>query len=155
MLNIYWRWRMAETHKKGLNAELVREDLENCCLQNTFCEQCNGEACTIGFAKQCISNYMNEPKKEVPGGTDNIPVTDFKVFDETELETAIAHILKECKDCKEEHTEDCIINVVRNCYEVGLFGNMHEYEGSALQYLMYLKSQFPEKASIIADIYMN
>lgn len=146
---------MADMHKKGLDAELVREDLENCCLGDTMCEQCAGEACTIGFAKRCINDYMKEPKKEVPGGTDNIPVTDFKVFDETELETAIAHVLKECKDCKEDHTEDCIINVIRNCYEVGLFGNVHSYEGSALQYLMYLKSEFPEKSSLIADIYMS
>lgn len=141
--------------KKGLNAELVREDLERCCLENTICEQCAEEACTIGFAKQCIRDYMKEPKKEVPGGTDKIPVTDFKVFDETELETAIAHILKECKDCKEDHTENCIINVIRNCYEVGLFGNVHPYDGSALQYVMYLKSEFPEKAALIADVYMN
>ncbi len=146
---------MAEEHKKGLNAELIRDDLENCCLNDTVCEQCKEEACTIGFAKQCISDYMKEPKKEVPGGTDKIPITDFKVFDEIELETAIAHILKECKDCKEDHTENCIINVIRNCYEVGLFGNAHPYEGSALQYLMYLKSEFPEKSSRIADIYMS
>lgn len=146
---------MADMHKKGLNAELVREDLENCCLGATMCEQCAGEACTIGFAKQCISDYMKEPKKEVPEGIEHIPVMDFKVFDETELETAIAHVLKECKDCKEDHTENCIINVIRNCCEVGLFGNVHSYEGSALQYLMYLKSEFPEKAALIADIYMN
>ncbi len=146
---------MAEEHKKGLNAELIRDDLENCCLNDTVCEQCKEEACTIGFAKQCIRDYMKEPKKEVPGGTDKIPITDFKVFDEIELETAIAHILKECKDCKEDHTENCIINVIRNCYEVGLFGNAHPYEGSALQYLMYLKSGFPEKSSRIADIYMS
>lgn len=146
---------MADVHKKGLNAELIRDDLENCCLKETTCGQCKKEACTIGFAKQCIREYMKEPKKEVSGDTGNIPITDFKLFDETELETAIAHILKECKDCKEDHTENCIINVIRNCYEVGLFGNAHPYEGSALQYLMFLKSEFPEKSSRIADIYMS
>ncbi len=144
---------MAEVHKKGLDAELVREDLENCCLKDTVCDRCKGAECTIGFAKQCINNYLVKPQKEVPGGTDNIPVADFKVFDETELEKAIAHILKECKDCKEDHTEDCIINVIRNCYEVGLFGDVHPYEGSALQYLMYLKSRFPEKSALIAELY--
>ena len=146
---------MADVHKKGLDAELVRDDLEGCCLKDRFCEQCKGEECTIGFAKQCIQNYFKEPKKEVPGGPGGIPAMDFKVFDETELETSIAHILKECKDCKEDHTEDCIINVIRNCYEVGLFGNVHAYEGSALQYVMCLKSEFPEKAALITELYMN
>lgn len=146
---------MADVHKKGLNAELISRDLENCCRSEATCGQCQEEACIIGYARQCVSNYQKEPKKEVPNGTEHIPTMDFKVFDEAELEIAIAHILKECKDCKEEHTQDCIINVIRNCYEVGLLGDVHPYEGSALQYLMYLSSNYPDKSVRIADIYMN
>lgn len=146
---------MGETHKKGLNAELIEHDLEICCRGLDQCNQCRGNACIIGFAKQCIANYKKNPKKEVPGGTSNIPVTDFRIFNEIELETAIAHILKECKDCKQDHTEDCIINVIRNCYEVSLLGDLHPYEGSALQYLMYLKDHFPDRAAYIADVYAN
>ena len=85
----------------------------------------------------------------------NIPTTDFKVFENVELETAIAHILKECKDCKEDHTENCIINVIRNFYEVGLLGDIQPYEGSSLQYLMALKADFPERADHIAAIYSS
>lgn len=144
---------MAEEHKKGLNADLIGEDLENCCIGESVCQQCQGKMCTIGFAKECIRNYKKAPQKEVPGGAANIPTMDFKVFEEEELEVAIAHILKECKDCKEDHTEDCIINVIRNCYEVGLLGDIQSYEGSSLQYLMYLKANFPEKSGRIAEIY--
>ena len=146
---------MANEHKKGLNDKLVWNDLEKCCRSEATCGACQGTDCTIGFAKQCMKNYQKEPKKEVPNGKDNIPLLDFKVFDELELKTAIAHILKECKDCKEDHTEDCIINVIRNCYEIGLFGDLHPYEGSALQYLMYLQANFPDKAVQIVDIYKN
>lgn len=144
---------MAEEHKKGLNAELVGNDLENCCRNESICGQCQKGNCIIGYGKQCIGNYKREPQKEVLNGMGNIPTTDFKLFDEIELETAIAHILKECKDCKEDHTEDCIINVIRSCYEVGLLGDVQPYEGSALQYLMYLKTNFPDKSLQIADIY--
>ena len=146
---------MADAHKKGLNADLIAEDLEKCCRGEALCTKCQGKSCTIGFAKHCIQNYKAEPKKEVPGGTEEIPFTDFKVFDEEDLETAIAHILKECKDCKEDHTEDCIINVIRNCYEVGLLGDIHPYEGTALQYLMLLQENCPDKAQQIANIYAN
>lgn len=144
---------MAEAHKKGLDAELVGNDLENCCRKLDVCGQCQKNDCIIGYGKQCISNYKKEPKKEVVDGMEKIPITDFKLFDETELETAIAHILKECKDCKEDHTEECIINVIRSCYEVGLLGDVQPYEGSALQYLMYLKNNFPDKSLLIADAY--
>ncbi len=146
---------MEGVHKKGLDAELIGNDLENCCRGESLCGQCRGNECTIGFAKQCIANYKKAPKKEVPDGINKIPTTDFRIFDEIELETAIAHILKECKDCKEDHTENCIINVIRNCYEVSLLGDVHPYEGSSFQYLMYLKANFPDKAAYIADIYSS
>ncbi len=146
---------MADTHKKGLNADLVGTDLENCCRTEGVCGQCQKTNCIIGYGKQCISDYKREPKRDVPKGIRNIPTTDFKVFDEVELEEAIAHILKECKDCKEEHSDDCIINVIRSCYEVGLLGDVQKYEGSALQYLMYLKEKFPDKSDRIALFYKS
>ena len=90
---------MAEEHKKGLNAELVWNDLQNCCRTPSACGQCQGKDCVIGYAKECIKDYQREPKKEVPNGTERIPMTDYKSFDEMELEIALAHILKECKDC--------------------------------------------------------
>lgn len=146
---------MSEEHKKGFNAELVVRDLESCCRSESLCGQCQQEGCTIGYAKKCVRNFQQEPKKEVPNGTEHIPTMDIKVFDESELETAIAHILKECKNCKEDHTENCIINVIRNCYEVGLFGDVQPFEGSALQYLMYISNHFPDKSVRIANDYRN
>lgn len=146
---------MENQHKKGLNTELIAKDLEQCCRGEAVCGQCQETACIIGYAKQCVRDYREKPKKEVPQGTERIPTMDFKVFDELELEIGIAHILKECKDCKENHTENCIINVLRNCCEVGLFGDAHPFEGSALPYLMYLKTNYPEKAARIAAIYQE
>lgn len=144
---------MAEEHKKGFNADLVLSDLGNCCNSEGVCGSCKEGDCLIGYAKKCVNAFKKEPKKEVEDGTERIPVTDFKTFDETELEIAIAHILKECKDCKEDHVENCIINVIRNCYEVGLLGEVQPYEGSTIQYLMHLQSEFPDRAIQIADVY--
>ena len=38
---------MADEHKKGLNAELVGNDLENCCRKETTCGQCQKSDCLI------------------------------------------------------------------------------------------------------------
>lgn len=146
---------MAEAHKKGFNDKLVWDDLQNCCKSETVCGNCQGSECIIGFAKQCVKEYQEKPQKEVPNGAERIPTMDFKAFDEAELEIAIAHILKECKDCKEDHVEDCIINVIRNCYEVGLFGDVQPYEGSTLQYLMHLQAEYADKSIKIAEEYKN
>ena len=146
---------MENAENKGLNADLIEDDLENCCRGERSCGQCQGRACNIGFAKQCIKEYKRTPKKEVAGGASQLPIIDLKSFEEAELETGIAHILKECKNCKEDHTEECIINVIRNCYEVSLLGDIHPYEGTALQYLMYLKDNYPETAGNIAGNYRD
>lgn len=65
------------------------------------------------------------------------------------------YILKECKDCKEDHVENCIINAIRNCYEVGLFGDVQPYGGSTLQYVMRPKSDFPDRSVQIAEAYRS
>ena len=63
---------MAEEHKKGFNADMVWEDLENCCLRDSSCAQCQEQECTIGYAKECIRNFQKAPKKEVPEGIEHI-----------------------------------------------------------------------------------
>lgn len=146
---------MEQITKKGFNYKLVGNDLDNCCRGEALCGQCQKQACIIGFAKQCIHDYQNEPKKEIPDGASRVPTADYKEYEEVELEIAIAHILKECKECREDHVDNCIINVIRNCYEVGLFGDAQPYEGSALQYVMRIKDDFPEKSVQIAEIYRS
>ena len=81
---------MAEEHKKGLDAGLVGNDLENCCRKETACGQCQKTKCIIGYGKQCINDYRQAPKKEVAEGMARIPTMDFKVFDDVELETKAA-----------------------------------------------------------------
>ncbi len=146
---------MAEENKKGLNVEIIENDLENCCLTEGVCGPCWHERCVIGYAKQCLADFKSNRKTEVENGMERIPAIDVKVFEDAELETAIAHMLKECKNCRDHHTDDCIINVLRSCFEVGLFGDIKApYEGTTLQYLMRLKTAFPENAARISEQYM-
>ncbi|MBD5593422.1 hypothetical protein HYI10_19405, partial [Clostridium botulinum] len=75
--------------------------------------------------------------------------TDTKLYDKDYVITAIADILKRCKSCQENHYDNCIINVLRNCYEISLFGEGQEYQGSAFMYLNGLKSVNEEIADKI------
>ncbi len=40
---------MGDTHRKGLNADSVWNDLENCCRGEALCVQCQGESCIIVY----------------------------------------------------------------------------------------------------------
>ena len=58
---------MSEVHKKGLDAVLVQNDLESCCRGKSSCVVCQGADCTIGYAKQCIHNYIQTPPERDSG----------------------------------------------------------------------------------------
>lgn len=136
-----------------LNYDLVLTDLSKSCMSEEVCGTCSHNDCIIGYAKKCITQCFKEENTYVVNGAQQIPLTDFKVFDTEHLEEAIAHILKQCKSCKENHFDNCVINIIRNCYEVGLFGEIQNYEGSAFRYLNQIHNSHPEIANSIISFF--
>lgn len=135
-----------------LNYDLVLKDLTDCCLK---CGECQKEECLVGYAQKSITTCFREGVTYVENGSEKIPVTDFKMYNEEEFEKGIAHILRQCRSCKENHFENCIINIIRSCYEVGLFGEVQAYEGSNFRYLNQINMKFPEKAVRVIDEFHN
>lgn len=136
-----------------LNYDLVLTDLGKCCMGEQACGSCTGDQCIVGYAKTCITGCFREGITYVENGKNNIPLTDFKVFNTENFEVGIAHILKQCKSCKEEHFDNCIINVIRSCYEIGLFGETQNYEGSAFRYLNQIHNSHPGTAAEIIELF--
>lgn len=138
-----------------VNYDKMVTDLSKCCLKKDNCGECNKAECIVGYAQNCIVKCMKESVTFVENGSDNIPFMDFKVYNEEEFESGIAHILKMCRSCQENHYENCIINIIRNCYEIGLFGETQKYEGSNLRYLNMIHEQFPQKAERVIQEFHN
>lgn len=138
-----------------LNYDKVLSDLSACCLGKENCGGCEKAACIIGYAQEAITQCFKDGVTFVENGKDRIPVTDLKLYNEEEMEKGIAHILKQCRSCKEEHFDNCIISVLRNCYEIGLFGEPQEYEGSNFRYLNHIHNLKPEIADNIIEEFHN
>ncbi len=138
-----------------MDYDRVITDLENCCLKEEHCGNCNKKECIVGYGQNCLTQCMKDSVTYVENGTDHIPYTDFKVYDEEEFEKGIAHILRLCRSCKTDHFDNCIISVLRNCYEIGLFGEAQEYEGNNLVYLASLHTKYPEKAQRVMEEFQN
>lgn len=134
-----------------VNYDQVLNNLSNVCLGETACNGCNKEECVVGYAQKCVTSCFKNGITFVENGKNNIPLGDMKIYEEEKLEKGIAHILKQCRSCKENHFDNCIINVIRNCYEVGLFGDAQPYEGSNFRYLNYINTNFPDKAPRVLD----
>lgn len=132
---------------------LLLSDLGECCLQIEHCVTCSKEECIIGYAKECIKNCLKDDVTYIMDGCDNIPLNDSKIFDKESLITAISNILKQCKSCKEDHYDNCLINVMRSCYEVCLLGEIQKYKGSTFTYLNDIKNIKSEIADSIIHNY--
>ncbi|GAA0076930.1 hypothetical protein UT300005_13080 [Clostridium sp. CTA-5] len=138
---------------KEVNFNELVNKLAPCCLGEEECNGCAKEKCLVGYGKECIKGCLKNKVTYVIDGYKNIPITDTRVYEQETVITAISDILKRCKSCSEEHYENCIINVIRSCYEVSLFGEEQEYEGSAFLYLNNLKNINEEIADKIFERY--
>ncbi len=132
-----------------VNFNRLVEDLTGCCLGEASCGGCDKPSCIVGYAQNCAIGCMKDNVSYVMNGDANIPVTDFKLYHEEDFAKGIAHTLKMCRSCESDHYDQCIISVIRNCYEIGLFGEALPYEGSNFRYLSQIQSQ---NAQIANDI---
>lgn len=130
------------------------KDLGNVCMSEGVCGSCNEEHCLTGYAKLCVSKCYKGGISYVAEGFNNIPYNDLKGgYDEEYLLKGIAHLLHQCRSCNENHYADCLLNVVRSCYEIILFGESQPYNGSAFAYLMKLQDKHPERAALVLEEY--
>ena len=140
------------TTLKDLDHAHVIDSLADTCLGEERCGTCERSGCIVGYAQDCVRGCIKEQVTFVEDGAKNIP-HDFKVYPEAKLAHGIASILQGCRSCGQEHFENCIINVVRNCYEVALFGETETYEGSALRYLASMNMRGLKDADLILEEY--
>lgn len=140
--------------KEQINFMEIFKDLGTVCMTENVCGKCKGKECLIGYAKEAAAKCRVNEITYVPEGYKNIPLVDLKGgYDKVDTLHAMAHLLNQCRSCKEDHFENCIINVVRSCYEVVALGEERPYEGDALTYLMKLQAEYPEAAAIIMEEY--
>lgn len=143
---------MAE--RAAFNYLSLFKDLGSICMSEGNCGACKEQNCLTGYAKICVSNCFKGGITYIAGGVNQIPLTDLKGgYDELYLIKAIAHLLNQCRSCDENHFGDCLLNVVRSCYEIILFGENQPFNGSVFAYLMKLQQNHPEKAAMILEEY--
>lgn len=133
---------------QDVNYNLLLQDIEKNCKTEGTCGNCLKEGCLIGYTKKCLTDSLKSKATYVEAGVERIP-HDLRSFEHDVALDAIAHILRQCKSCEEDHYEDCLINVIRSCYEIITMGEAQKYQGSIFLYLSEIEKQYPECASHI------
>lgn len=133
---------------KDVNYEILLRDIELNCMTEETCGACQDDGCLIGYTKKCISDSLRDKVTYIEDGVKNIP-HDMRAFDRDRALDAIAHILRQCKSCEEDHFDDCLINVIRSCYEIITMGEEQKYTGSIFMYLSQIKDTYSDEAEHI------
>ena len=140
--------------KEELDLMQIFKDLGNICQTEAVCKKCAGRGCLVGYSKDCAAQCRVKNVTFVEDGFEEIPPCDIRGgYDEFEVLHAMAHLLLQCRSCKKDHFENCIINIVRSCLEVIEFGEEQIYEGDPLSYMVKLRGLDPQKADIVAEEY--
>ena len=118
-------------------------------------ERCNFRRCNIGFADYVIKNIKDNQTYSIDDGENLIPKDDFKYYDEKVISKGIANICRLCKECNENHSENCVIALTRRTLEYTQLKDKIAYPGSIIPYLMNVAKQKPELAELIKEEYMR
>lgn len=130
-----------------------KEICNECCHKGS--EKCNYRKCNIGFADYVVKNIKNNTTYSIADGESLIPKDDFKYYDEKVIARGIANICRLCKECNENHNENCVIALTRRTLEYTQLKEKIAYPGNIILYLMNVTEQKPELAELIKQEYMR
>lgn len=122
-----------------------------CCYINT--DKCSSRKCNVGFSKEVINYAENNSAKVLADGDKLIPKDDLKYYKEDLIADGIAQICKLCKECNENHSEQCIISLCRRSLENTVLKDNAVYPGNILMYIMEVSKQNQAFAGMIKTAY--
>ncbi|MBC2580047.1 hypothetical protein [Clostridium sp. DJ247] len=118
-------------------------------------EKCNYRKCNIAFANYVVKNIKDNSTYSIADGESLIPKDYFKYYDEKIIAGGIANICRLCKECNENHSENCVISLIRRTLEYTQLKDKITYPGNIILYLMNVTEQKPELAELIKQEYMR
>ncbi|WP_003541784.1 hypothetical protein [Desulfotomaculum nigrificans] len=140
--------RMTDVNLQQL-AKLLSDFCQDC--DELASGQCKEATCLIGFAKKVIKFADQKGVLDIPGASKLIPTKDFKPYYQDAVAKAIAESCKQCKECRDNHSPDCVISLVRTALEHAVLQEQIDYPGSVFMYLAKVKQQNSEISEQIAS----
>lgn len=137
----------SDVNLKNLSS-LLNDFCRDCDL-NASC-QCKEATCLIGFSKKVIRFAEQKGVLDISGASNLIPKNDFKPYYQEQVSKAIAESCKQCKECRDNHSPDCVISLTRTALESTVLQEQIDYPGSVFMYLAKVKQQNNELSSQIA-----
>ncbi|MBC9785134.1 hypothetical protein H1S01_11505 [Heliobacterium chlorum] len=133
----------------------IRQNLEHLCLNGEICTGCEKNRCLVFFSKKVADYAMNKNVFTIPQGCSMIPKQDLKTYHEDELIESLSLVLQQCKDCRDNHDDDCSVNLIRTSLEYALFGDSLAYRGSTTIYFIDAHNANNRIGKLLKDKFME
>jgi hypothetical protein len=126
-------------------------NLEQICLdcKDYETENCIKAKCNIGFALSAMRSIEKNGLSVIEDGLRLIPKEDTRNYDKIMVARCTAAICKTCKQCMNDHNENCSISLVRRSIESIVLREIIDYPGNILAYIIEVAEQDQDFADLI------
>ncbi|BAF59178.1 MAG: hypothetical protein HPY89_06395 [Pelotomaculum sp.] len=135
-----------------VNLEAIYKHFEKLCsgCDKLNTPECRESSCLIGFGKRALRFSISKGVLDIAGAKKMIPTGDFKVYYLEVIAPGLAETCRQCRQCQDNHSPDCVIALARTCLEYTVLQSEIDYPGSVFQYLAKVRDQAPELSALIA-----
>lgn len=120
----------------------------NCDKFNT--SECKESTCLVGFGKKALRFSIRKGLMDITGAKKMIPTGDFKAYYPETVAPALAETCRQCRQCQDNHSPDCVIALARTCLEYTALPGEIDYPGSVFQYIVRIREQDSKLSALIA-----
>ncbi len=138
-----------------MDFKAIYNAVDRCCKTVNECGECTNLKCLIGFARQVARYGLEKNMVQIPDGEKLIPGDDARVYYQEDLISALVETLRQCKNCRENHTPSCGVSLIRSSLELALIGENIEYKGDVLSYLVDLGKAKPAVGQLVMARYRS
>lgn len=125
-----------------INTHKIKNSLEDICLGEGKCGNCQGKNCLVGFTKNAVQRVDATGNPIIPGEESKLPeISPKKEFDRNKVREGIIASLESCLNCKENHNENCIVNKSREALEILYFGEKISFNGDIGNYIKNMENR--------------
>lgn len=127
---------------------MLQKICQGCDLLNS--PDCKESSCLVGFSKKVLNFASQKGMLDIPGAAGLIPASDFKPYYPETVAPVLAETCRQCKECRDNHSPDCVVALVRTAIEHTVLPEAIPYPGSVFMYLAAIKAQDGNLAALLA-----
>jgi len=122
-----------------MQANEIKNSVENICLGESECGTCQGSKCIIGFTKRALESSMENGEYILPSEWEQLPKYNKKNFELGKIAEALALIIFDLTKYGYNPDENYVVNKTRQALETIAFGETLVFDGDISRYCKNIK----------------